>query len=142
VLLWAVDSLAGVVLSGMAQNAITASKLSSPRAMLWGSAAGALTWRRAGGGADLAGAGAGAEARAGALCTSLAAWVQPGQPVPMLCAAQQFFDAEARWGCPPPHRPACNARAHGRPPQRPLPAYTPRLPLVASTPACLPHLPI
>lgn len=82
--LWAVDSLAGVVLSGIAQNAITASKLSSPRAMLWGGAAGALAWRR-----PEAHAGAGAR-------RALAAWMQPGQGAPVMAALQGYYDPAAR----------------------------------------------
>lgn len=45
VYLWAVDGLAGVVLSGIAANAITSNQMSEPRAYLWGKDSSTLSWR-------------------------------------------------------------------------------------------------
>jgi hypothetical protein len=44
VYLWAVDGLAGVVLSGIAANAIMSSKICEPRAYLWGKDSTTLSW--------------------------------------------------------------------------------------------------
>jgi len=47
VFLWGIDGLGGVVLSGIAQNAIMSNKMSQPRAHLWGrSCSGDVTWQR------------------------------------------------------------------------------------------------
>lgn len=45
-MLWAVDGLAGVVLSGIATNAIMSNKVSEPRAYLWGRDSSSLSWQR------------------------------------------------------------------------------------------------
>lgn len=79
VFLWAIDGLSGVVLRGIAQNAITASKLSAPRAFLWGRDAAAPGWARPG-----------MLAQAGARQT-LAAWLKVGpNGAPLLHCSQQF----------------------------------------------------
>jgi hypothetical protein len=84
VFLWAIDGLSGVVLRGIAQNAITASKLSVPRAFLWGGDAAAPRWRRPG-----------ALAAAGAQ-QSLAAWLHVGAGgVPLMQCSQQFEHAQS-----------------------------------------------
>jgi hypothetical protein len=44
VYLWAVDGLAGVVLSGIAANAIMSNKICEPRAYLWGKDSSTLAW--------------------------------------------------------------------------------------------------
>lgn len=44
VYLWAVDGLAGVVLSGIAANAIMSNKICEPRAYLWGKDSTNLSW--------------------------------------------------------------------------------------------------
>jgi hypothetical protein len=45
VYLWAVDGLAGVVLSGIAANAIMSNQMCEPRAYLWGKDSSSLSWR-------------------------------------------------------------------------------------------------
>lgn len=45
VYLWAVDGLAGVVLSGIAANAIMSNKICEPRAYLWGKDSSTLSWQ-------------------------------------------------------------------------------------------------
>jgi hypothetical protein len=116
VFVWAVDGLTGVVLSGMAQNAIMASKLSTPRALLWGKASHgpASAWRHPGhllhtggvtgatpGSPTAAAAAAGAKGPGGwggSAVAALQVWVWSGlpRPLPLLCAAQHFHQATAR----------------------------------------------
>ncbi|KAF6256374.1 hypothetical protein COO60DRAFT_115252 [Scenedesmus sp. NREL 46B-D3] len=105
VFLWGVDGLAGVVLSGIAQNAIMSNKMSQPKVWCWGREAAQLRWqqphallqqaaaavgtapgsRGAVSAAVLAGAGGVA-----ALRHSLDVWVVESGAGPLLSAAQQF----------------------------------------------------
>jgi hypothetical protein len=116
VFVWAVDGLTGVVLSGMAQNAIMASKLSTPRALLWGKAShgAASAWRHPGhllhtgggpagsptapGSPGAAAGAAAAGARGSSAVAALQVWVWSGlpRPLPLLCAAQHFHQPTAR----------------------------------------------
>ena len=119
VFLWAIDGLSGVVLSGLAQNAIMASKLNTPKAVLWGRSQGQLLWQQPhlllkGGpgqqGVLAAGAGAGALAAAvgggggrggggegmGGPSLGVWGWQGRGRPVPLLCGAQQFYESTSR----------------------------------------------
>jgi hypothetical protein len=119
IFLWAIDGLSGVVLSGLAQNAIMASKLNTPKAVLWGRCQGVLLWRhphlllKGGPGQQgVLGAGSGAGEMAAAVAgrggrggggeggagpsLGVWGWQGRGRPVPLLCGAQQFFEPTSR----------------------------------------------
>jgi hypothetical protein len=105
VFLWGIDGLAGVVLSGIAQNAIMSNKMSQPKVWCWGKEGTQLRWQQpnallqqstaavgttpgslaAISAAALAGAGG-----AAALRHSLDVWVIESGAGPMLSAVQQF----------------------------------------------------
>jgi hypothetical protein len=105
VFLWGIDGLAGVVLSGIAQNAIMSNKMSQPKVWCWGREAAQMRWQQpqallqqaaaavgaapgslaAISAAALAGTGA-----AAALRHSLDVWVVESGAGPLLSAMQQF----------------------------------------------------
>jgi hypothetical protein len=105
VFLWGIDGLAGVVLSGIAANAIVSNKMSQPKVWCWGKEGSQLRWQQphallqqataAVGAApgSLAAISAAALAGAGgaaALRHSLDAWVVESGAGPLLSAVQQF----------------------------------------------------
>jgi hypothetical protein len=124
VFLWGIDGLAGVVLSGIAQNAIMSNKMSQPKVWCWGKEGTQLRWQQphallqqataavgtapgslaAISAAALAGAGS-----AAALRHSLDVWVIESGAGPMLSAVQQFRaphynalqDSSSMLGSPP-----------------------------------------
>lgn len=82
---WAVEGLAGVVLSGIAQNAIMASKLSTPKAILWGGDESTLSWC------------ADDQLSGNDVQHSMAAWVAATHNGPLLLAGQTCFNAWSKY---------------------------------------------
>jgi hypothetical protein len=105
VFLWGIDGLAGVVLSGIAQNAIMSNKMSQPKVWCWGREGTQLRWQQPhallqqaaaavgtapGSLAAISAAALAGPGGAAALRHSLDVWVVESGAGPLLSAAQHF----------------------------------------------------